>query len=55
MRAVAIEEYGSPEALQLKELPNLEPNRGEVQVRVRASALNRADMLLMAKLIGKKS
>ena len=44
MQAVVIEEYGSPEVLQLKEIPNLEPCRGEVRVRVHASALNRADI-----------
>jgi len=44
MQAVVIEEYGSPEVLQLKELPNLEPSRGEVRVRVHASSLNRADI-----------
>lgn len=44
MRAVVIEEYGTPEVLQLQELPNLEPSRGEVRVKVRASALNRADI-----------
>ena len=44
MRAVVIEEYGSPEVLQLRELPNLEPSHQEVRVKVRASALNRADI-----------
>lgn len=44
MQAIAIEEYGSPEVLQLKEIPDLEPSRGEVRVKVRASALNRADI-----------
>jgi NADPH:quinone reductase-like Zn-dependent oxidoreductase len=32
MWAVVIEEYGSPEVLQLKEIPNLEPNRGLVEL-----------------------
>ena len=44
MWAVVIEEYGSPEVLQLKEIPNLEPERGEVRVKVHPSALNRADI-----------
>lgn len=39
-----IEEYGSPEVLQLKEIPNLEPSRGEVRVKIHATALNRADV-----------
>lgn len=44
MRAVVIEEYGNPEVLQLKEIPNLEPDRGEVRVKIHATALNRADI-----------
>lgn len=44
MRAVVIEEHGTPEVLQLQELPNLEPSRGEVRVKVCASAPNRADI-----------
>lgn len=48
MRAVVIKEYGSPEVLQLQELPNLEPSRREVRVKVSASALNRSDIELPA-------
>ncbi len=44
MRAVVIEEFGSPEVLRLKEIPDLEPSREEVRVKVHASALNRADI-----------
>lgn len=44
MWAVILEAYGSPDVLQLKEIPNLEPQRGEVRVQVYASALNRADI-----------
>ncbi len=44
MHAVVIEKYGNPSVLQLKEIPNLEPNRGEVRVKIHASALNRADI-----------
>ncbi len=44
MRAVVFEEHGTPEVLQLQELPNLEPSRKEVRVKVRASAPNRADI-----------
>ena len=44
MQAVVLEEYGSSEVLQLKEIPKLEPCRGKVRVRVHASALNRADI-----------
>lgn len=40
-----ISRAGGPEVLELRELPDPVPARGEVLVRVRASALNRADLL----------
>jgi putative PIG3 family NAD(P)H quinone oxidoreductase len=45
MRAIVIEKPGGPEVLKLVERPLPEPSRGEVRVRVKATALNRADML----------
>ncbi len=45
MRAIVISKPGGPEVLQLRELPTPEPSRGEVRVRVRATAVNRADLL----------
>ena len=45
MRAIAISRPGGPEVLTLVERPAPEPSRGEVRVRVRATALNRADLL----------
>ncbi|MDX2090514.1 MAG: NAD(P)H-quinone oxidoreductase [Kofleriaceae bacterium] len=45
MRAIAITKPGGPDVLQLVERPNPEPSRGEVRVRVRATAINRADLL----------
>ena len=45
MRAIAIEKFGGPEVLKLVERPLPEPSRGEVRVRVKATALNRADLL----------
>jgi putative PIG3 family NAD(P)H quinone oxidoreductase len=45
MRAIAITKPGGPEVLQLVERPAPEPGRGEVRVRVRATAVNRADLL----------
>jgi putative PIG3 family NAD(P)H quinone oxidoreductase len=45
MKAVAIEKPGGPEVLVLVERPSPEPSRGEVRVRVRATAVNRADLL----------
>ena len=45
MRAIVIEEPGGPEVLVLRDAPTPEPGRGEVRVRVRATAVNRADLL----------
>jgi putative PIG3 family NAD(P)H quinone oxidoreductase len=45
MRAISITKPGGPEVLVLVERPMPEPSRGEVRVRVRASAVNRADLL----------
>lgn len=45
MRAIVIREPGGPEVLELRDLPPPEPQRGEVRVRVRATAVNRADLL----------
>lgn len=45
MRAIAISRFGGPEVLAVVERPLPEPARGEVRVRVRATAINRADLL----------
>ena len=45
MRAIAITKPGGPEVLTLVERPLPEPSRGEARVRVRATAVNRADLL----------
>ncbi|MFI5490436.1 NAD(P)H-quinone oxidoreductase [Micromonospora echinaurantiaca] len=45
MRAITIPEPGGPEALVWSEVPDPEPGPGEVVVDVRASAVNRADLL----------
>ncbi|MBS1117889.1 MAG: hypothetical protein H6Q90_117 [Deltaproteobacteria bacterium] len=45
MRAIAITRFGGPEVLAIVERPLPEPSRGEVRVRVRATAINRADVL----------
>ncbi|MFI6226963.1 NAD(P)H-quinone oxidoreductase [Micromonospora echinospora] len=45
MRAITIPEPGGPEALCWSEVPDPEPGPGEVVVDVRASAVNRADLL----------
>ncbi|RQW90668.1 NAD(P)H-quinone oxidoreductase [Micromonospora globispora] len=45
MRAITIQKPGGPEALVWAEVPDPEPGPGEVIVDVRASAVNRADLL----------
>ena len=45
MRAIAITKPGEPDVLQVVQRPRPEPSRGEVRVRVRATAVNRADLL----------
>lgn len=45
MRAIVITQPGGPEVLALREVPTPEPGRGEVRVRLRATAVNRADLL----------
>src|SRR6266536_5031564 len=45
MKAVVFAGKGGPEVIEVRELPDPRPARGEVLVRVRAAALNRADLL----------
>ncbi len=45
MRAVVIPEFGGPEVLRLASVPDPEPSRREIRVRVHASGVNRADLL----------
>lgn len=45
MRAVLVEAPGGADQLRLGEAPRPEPGAGELRVRVRATALNRADLL----------
>jgi putative PIG3 family NAD(P)H quinone oxidoreductase len=45
MRTISITKPGGPDVLALVERPLPQPSRGEVRVRVRATAVNRADLL----------
>jgi putative PIG3 family NAD(P)H quinone oxidoreductase len=45
MRAVVISRPGGPEVLEVRDVESPLPVRGEVRVRVRATAVNRADLL----------
>lgn len=45
MKAAWIASFGGPEVLQIRDTPRPQPAHDEVLIRVRASALNRADLL----------
>ena len=45
MKAIVISRFGGPEVLELREVEAPQAGRGEVRVRVRATAVNRADLL----------
>src|SRR5207249_11666469 len=45
MQAVVVERPGGPDVLKIGEIPDPVPGRGELLVRVRATALNRLDLL----------
>lgn len=45
MRAIVITRPGGPEVLEERDRPLPEPGLGQIRVRVRASALNRADLV----------
>jgi NADPH:quinone reductase len=45
MEAIVIASPGGPEQLVLRDVPTPAPSKGEVRVRVHASAINRADLL----------
>ena len=43
MKAIVQTEYGSPEVLQLKDVPKPDPKDDEVLVRIHAASLNASD------------
>jgi putative PIG3 family NAD(P)H quinone oxidoreductase len=45
MKAVVFTGKGGPEVVEVREVPDPVPGRGEVLIRVRAAAMNRADLL----------
>lgn len=45
MKAVEITSYGAPDVLRMGERPDAQPVTGEVLIRVRASGINRPDVL----------
>jgi putative PIG3 family NAD(P)H quinone oxidoreductase len=45
MRAIQFHQYGSPDQLHIGEFPTPEPSAYQIRIRVKATALNRADLL----------
>jgi NADPH:quinone reductase-like Zn-dependent oxidoreductase len=45
MHAIVISKPGGPEVLQYTEVADVTPQRNEIRVRVRATAVNRADLV----------
>lgn len=45
MRAVIISKFGEPEVLKIEEVDAPQPERGEVRVKVKATSVNRADLV----------
>lgn len=52
MRAVRYHDYGSPDVLQVDEVDRPTPDRGEVLVEMRATSVNRVDVMFRAGRYG---
>ncbi|WP_454695044.1 zinc-binding dehydrogenase [Achromobacter aegrifaciens] len=52
MKAYVIHQAGGPEVLQIRDIPSVAPQAGEVRIRVRAFGLNRAETYLRAGKMG---
>ncbi|HEY9274235.1 zinc-binding dehydrogenase [Achromobacter sp.] len=52
MKAYVIDQAGGPEVLQIRDIPSVAPQAGEVRIRVRAFGLNRAETYLRAGKMG---
>jgi NADPH:quinone reductase-like Zn-dependent oxidoreductase len=52
MRAVVIHEFGGPEVLQYEDVPDPQPRKDQVLLRVRACAMNHLDLWVRQKLPG---
>ena len=54
MKAARIHEFGGPEVLTYEEVPDLQPRKDQVLVRVRACSLNHLDLWVRKGLPGVK-
>ena len=52
MKAIEIREPGEPETLSYEEVPDPEPEPGEVLVQVRAAGVNHLDLFMSRGLAG---
>jgi NADPH:quinone reductase-like Zn-dependent oxidoreductase len=55
VRAIICTAYGPPEVLQLGELPMPEPKRGQVRIRMHATAVTYSDCLVRGLAVGLSS
>lgn len=51
MKAIAVDQFGGPEALRVFELPTPRPGARELLIRVHAAAVNPTDLLLRAGVV----
>ncbi len=49
MRAIRCEEWGGPETLRLRDIPDPVPQKGEVLIRIHAAGVNFPDVLIIQK------
>src|SRR5256886_13662861 len=54
MKAVRIHEFGGPEVLRYEDVPDPQPRKDEVLVRVKACAMNHLDLWVRKGLPGVK-
>ncbi len=52
MKAIVIKAYGGPEQLSIEEIPDPQPQAGEVLIRVRAFGINRAETYMRCGVWG---
>ena len=52
MKAVRIHEFGGPEVLRYEDIPDPEPRKDQVLVRIKACALNHLDIFVRTGIPG---
>jgi NADPH:quinone reductase-like Zn-dependent oxidoreductase len=54
MKAIRFHEFGGPEVLKYEDVPDIQPRKDQVLVRVKACALNHLDLFIRKGLPGVK-